>query len=59
MTIKEKQYLKEQIAHNKNIIKQVENGTLWNDIYKTDKQKECFTQGLFYVNDVLDKFINE
>ncbi len=58
MTKKEKVYLQMQIEHNKIVIKKVESGEFWNDIFKTEEQKQAFIQGLFYANDVFDKFIN-
>ncbi len=58
MTKNEKKYLQQQVTHNKEIIKQVESGEIWDEIFKTPEQKLAFTQGIAYVNDVLDAFIN-
>lgn len=58
MTKKEREYLQKQIQNNKEIIKQVEEGKLWADIYNTEELRIAFVQGLYYANDVFDKFIN-
>lgn len=58
MTKSEKEYLKQQITHNKDVMKKVESGQMWGEIFKTEEQKLAFIQGLHYANDVFDKFIN-
>lgn len=58
MTKKEREYLQKQIQDNKEKIRQVEKGELWTDIYNTEELRIAFIQGLYYANDIFDKFIN-
>ena len=58
MTKKEREYLQAQIKNNNLVIKKVEKGEQWADIYTTKELKEAFIQGLNYANEVFDAFIN-
>jgi len=58
MTKDERKYLQMIIKENKEIIKQVESGKLWADIYTTDELRLAYIQGLGRANDIFDKFVN-
>jgi len=58
MTKQEREYLQKEIEVNKSVIKRVESGKLWADIYKTKELRLAFIQGMVLVNDVLDKYVN-
>jgi hypothetical protein len=57
MTKKEKDDLITQINNNDRVIKEVEEGTLWGNIYKTKEMRLAFIQGLSYANERLKEFI--
>jgi hypothetical protein len=58
MTKKERRYLQNRVEFNKKIIEKVGKGELWSDVYTTEALRLAFIQGVSYVNDKLDSFVN-
>jgi len=58
MTKKEKQYLKEIVDHNKKLLERVKSGE-FNDIYKTEKEREVFSVGIELATELLDSYVND